>query len=235
MTDGPPRDCPIATAISARSPLAAIEQVSNWRGAGIASESGQTNAQPRRRLPLDASILMPTKRQPLARTPISPERFAHFAVRTSNADAMRRWYKIVLNAHVVFDDGLLCLLTYDDEHQRLALVRDRDEPKLARDNEGLAHLAFGYRSLRDLLSTYARLKIAGIAPFRQMDHGASIAFYYHDPDGRTIALLTDGFSAKEENLCYIASEDFRKNPFGAPFDPDALVREYERPRGCRLS
>jgi catechol 2,3-dioxygenase-like lactoylglutathione lyase family enzyme len=173
---------------------------------------------------------MPTKRQPLATTPISPDRFAHFAVRTTNSDTMRRWYEIVLNARVVFDDGLLCLLTFDDEHQRLALVRDRDEPKPARDDAGLAHLAYGYRSLRDLLSTYVRLKKVSITPFQQIDHGASISLYYHDPDGRTIELLTDGFSGREENLCYVASEEFRRNPFGAPFDADALVREYERPR-----
>jgi hypothetical protein len=54
--------------------------------------------------------------------PISPSKFAHFVLRTGQIDRMAKWYQTVLAARVVFRDEMLCFLSYDDEHHRLALI-----------------------------------------------------------------------------------------------------------------
>ena len=135
-------------------------------------------------------------RRPLATKAISPAIFAHFVVRTSNYDAMRRWYETVLNARTVFDDGRICFLTYDEEHHRLAIVNVPDLQAPDAKAWGLAHFAYGYRSLGDLLSTYRRLKAGGIVPYRPINHGPTVSMYYHDPDGTSIELQVDRFLRK---------------------------------------
>jgi catechol 2,3-dioxygenase-like lactoylglutathione lyase family enzyme len=174
------------------------------------------------------SATMPLQpRKPITPEPISPDHFAHFVARTSKFEEMRRWYQTVLNAQVVFDNGKLCFITYDDEHHRLALV---DVPKLqapAAESWGLAHLAYSYKNLREFLSTYLRLKNAGIVPFRPVKHGPTISMYYHDPDGTAIELKVDAFLTKEMAVRYLRGEDFKSNPIGVPFDPDELVKAYE--------
>jgi catechol-2,3-dioxygenase len=166
-------------------------------------------------------------KRPLDGRPISPAIFAHFVVRTSNYDAMRRWYETVLNARTVFDDGRICFLTYDEEHHRLAIVNVPDLHAPDARSWGLAHFAYGYRSLGDLLSTYKRLKHAGIEPYRPINHGPTVSMYYHDPDGTSIELQVDAYPTKEAAAAYLQTEAFLKNPIGVAFDPEDMVRQYE--------
>jgi catechol-2,3-dioxygenase len=130
-------------------------------------------------------------REPVEPVVILPALFAHFVVRTSNYEAMRSWCQTVLSAWIVHDDGRLCFMTYDDEHHRLALVNVPGVRKPAADSWGLNHLAYSYNSLRDLLSTYVRLRDQGIVPFRPINHGPTVSMYYHDPDGTGIELQVD--------------------------------------------
>lgn len=158
---------------------------------------------------------------------VSPALFAHFVLRTSNLPAMRNWYRTVLNARIVHDDGRLCFMTYDDEHHRLALI---DVPKLERpaaDSWGLNHLAYSYKSLRDLLSTYVRLREQGIVPFRPINHGPTVSMYYHDPDGTGIELQVDAFPTKQEAEAWFGQDDFKENPIGVLFDPEDLLQAFE--------
>ena len=104
-----------------------------------------------------------TPREPVRPEAVSPALFAHFVVRTSNFEAMRAWLQTVLNARIVHDNGTLCFMTYDDEHHRLALVNVPGLQKPAADNWGLNHVAYSYRTMRDLLSTYVRLRDEGIS------------------------------------------------------------------------
>jgi catechol-2,3-dioxygenase len=69
---------------------------------------------------------------------------------------MRTWYRTLLNARIVFDDGQLCFMTYDDEHHRLALVNVPGLHAPDAQRWGLAHVAYGYKTLRPLLSTMRR-------------------------------------------------------------------------------
>jgi catechol-2,3-dioxygenase len=180
-------------------------------------------------------------REPVRPEAICPALFAHFVVRTSNFSAMKDWYLTVLNARVVHDDGRLCFMTYDDEHHRLALVNVPGLTNPAEDSWGLNHLAYSYNSLRDLLSTYVRLRGQGIVPFRPINHGPTVSMYYHDPDGTGIELQVDTFPTKQEAQEWFGRDAFKENPIGVLFDPEELVKAFEagvpeeellaRPRG----
>ena len=174
---------------------------------------------------MDAPVLQP--REKIRPDPLSPALFAHFVLRTSAFDAMREWYRTVLNARIVHDDNRLCFMTYDDEHHRLALVHVPGLRKPAEDSFGLNHLAYSYNTLRDLLSTYVRLRDLGIVPFRPINHGPTVSMYYHDPDGNGIELQVDTFPTKAEAEAWFGRDDFKENPIGVLFDPEELLRDYE--------
>ena len=96
--------------------------------------------------------------------PISPAKFAHFVLRTGQLDKMAAWYQTVLNARIVFRDERLCFLSYDDEHHRLALINMPGAGVRDPESTGTDHVAYSYNDLGELLSTYRRLKAAGIMP-----------------------------------------------------------------------
>jgi catechol-2,3-dioxygenase len=181
------------------------------------------------------------RRGPIEPEAIAPDGFAHFVVRTSNFEGMRRWYQTALNAEVVHDNGQLCFLTYDDEHQRLALINVPGLHAPDAESWGLAHVAYSYKTLRQLLSTYVRLRDEGILPVRPINHGPTVSLYYKDPDGTAVEFQVDAFSSKAEAAGYFQSDEFKDNPIGVLFDPEELVRAYEagvpekelmrRPRG----
>lgn len=166
-------------------------------------------------------------RDPVKPDAVSPALFAHFVLRTSNLPAMRDWYTTVLNARIVHDDGRLCFLTYDDEHHRLALIAVPELQKPAGDSWGLNHVAYSFNTLRDLLSTYVRLRDKGIVPFRPINHGPTLSLYYHDPDGTGVELQVDTFPTKQEAEAWFGREDFRENPIGVIFDPEDLLKAFE--------
>ena len=114
-------------------------------------------------------------RETIKPEPISPVLFAHFVLRTSNFAEMRDRYKTVLNARIVHDNDTLCFMTYDDEHHRVALVNVAGLHKPPGDSWGLSHVAYSYRTMRDLLSTYVRLRGHGILPFRPINHGPTVS------------------------------------------------------------
>jgi catechol 2,3-dioxygenase-like lactoylglutathione lyase family enzyme len=168
-----------------------------------------------------------TPREPVKPDAVSPALFAHFVVRTSNFEAMRAWYKTVLNARIVHDNGTLCFMTYDDEHHRIALINVPGLQKPAADSWGLNHIAYSYRTMRDFLSTYIWLRDQGILPFRPINHGPTVSMYYYDPDGIGVELQVDAFPTKAAAAAYFDSDAFRENPVGVLFDPDELVKAFE--------
>lgn len=168
-----------------------------------------------------------TRRKAIAPDVVSPERFAHFVLRTSNLSAMRHWYKTVLGARIAFENDRLCFLTYDDEHHRLALINVPDLLAPSEASWGLAHVAYSYSSLRQLLSTWRRLKDQGIEPYRPINHGPTVSMYYKDPDGNSVELQVDAYPTKTLAAAYFDSEDFRRNPIGVAFDPEELAAAFE--------
>ena len=160
--------------------------------------------------------------------PIAPSLFAHFVLRSAQMPAMVDWYSTVLDMHVVKCNDFICFLTYDDEHHRLAIVNiaalEPPNPK----GWGLAHVAYTFRNVGELLSTYRRLKSKGIVPYRPIHHGPTLSMYYHDPDGNSVEMQVDCFKTKAEASAYFQTESFTRNPIGVDFDPETLVAAYQR-------
>ena len=180
----------------------------------------------------------------------SPVKLAHIVLWTTNLPTMRNWYVTVLEGRTVHENPALAFITYDDEHHRVALsdpvaaaalVKDLNEvpagfaellpglvpttsqaaPAVPR---GLAHVAFTYSSLGDLLTNYERLKEQGITPVATINHGATTSLYYRDPDGNQVELQIDNFDTVDEGVAFMLSEAFRNNPIGIAFDPDEILK-----------
>jgi len=169
----------------------------------------------------------PRARRTLDTQPATPVLFAHFVLRSSNVQPMIDWYSTVLNMHVVQRTEYICFLTYDDEHHRLGIVNIAGLHAPDTKTWGLAHVAYTFRNIGELLATYRRLKAQGIEPYRPIHHGPTVSLYYRDPDGNSVELQVDRYATKAETAAYFQTAEFRKNPIGVAFDPEALARAYE--------
>jgi catechol-2,3-dioxygenase len=155
----------------------------------------------------------------------APARLAHIVFRTNQMAAMRDWYCTVLEAHVVFGSDRIAFLTYDEEHHRVALIATETFAERAPSPAvGFYHAAFTYDRLEQLLETHERLLGAGIKPWRTINHGPTISFYYADPDGNDVELQVDRFADAADAQAWMMGEAFSNNPIGIEIDPDDLRR-----------
>ncbi len=157
---------------------------------------------------------------------ITPTKFAHFVLRTGQKDVMRDWYCTVLGARVQYENDMLCFLTYDDEHHRIALAQIPGLEPAAGDTAGLDHTAYTYRTLEELLDTYERLKALDITPWWPINHGMTTSLYYRDPDGNGVELQIDNFATAEESNAFMRGDAFGQNPVGIIFDPDEMLARF---------
>lgn len=156
----------------------------------------------------------------------SPSRLAHIALRTNRLAELIDWYCKVLGAHIAHASDKVAFLTYDDEHHRIALIGLQDYP--TRDETirvGYYHTAFAYDSLADLLGHFVRLRELGIVPYRSINHGPTVSFYYADPEGNQIELQVDSFPDAAATNAWMESEAFKRNPIGVEFDPDHMLQQ----------
>jgi catechol-2,3-dioxygenase len=165
--------------------------------------------------------------RPLDGKPVAPALFAHFVLRTANKRTLVDWYCTVLAARPVFENDYISFVTYDDEHHRVAFVQVPGLKQPPDDAWGLAHVAYSFADLGQLLSTYRRLKAAGIVPVRTINHGPTVSMYYKDPDGNQVELQVDAFRTKQEAAGYFDTERFAQNPIGVLFDADRMLADYE--------
>ena len=159
---------------------------------------------------------------------IAPAKLAHVALRTSQPEKVVKFYKTVLEAEVFYENSNLTFLTYDDEHHRLAIFRVLGLGRASRGKAGVDHVAFTYRNLKELVSTYVRLKDAGIEPVWTTHHGGTLSFYYADPDNNLAELQVDVHKDVKSLEQYLVSEDFSINPVGVDFDPEEIRARLER-------
>ena len=120
-----------------------------------------------------------------------PTKLAHVVFQTNRMKEMRDWYCAVLGGRVVYEDGHLSFVTYDDEHHRVAFVdfgpltpREEGAGLLQirpSDRPGLHHVAFTFGSMGELLDNYVRLRALDIRPFFCVNHGPTTSMYYTDP------------------------------------------------------
>lgn len=158
---------------------------------------------------------------------IRPRKLAHVVLRTNERfEEMCQWYRDVLNAWDVHKAPMICFMTYDEEHHRLAMKKVPGVTDRPSGTVGLEHIAFTYASLGDLLTTYGRLKEAGIKPLICVNHGVTMSLYYQDPDRNRVELQADSFESSSEANDLMASEAFSLNPIGVMFDPDDLLERH---------
>ena len=159
--------------------------------------------------------------------PVSPAKFAHFVLRSGQIDKIAEWYRVVLNARIVFRNEMLCFLSFDDEHHRLAIINTPGAGVRDPDSTGTDHVAYSYNNLGELLSTYRRLKAHGILPHWPINHGVTTSMYYRDPDNNRVELQIDNYPTPAELDGYFQSRAFAENPVGVTYDPEELCRRYE--------
>jgi catechol-2,3-dioxygenase len=159
-------------------------------------------------------------------SPLRPERFGHIVLKTARRDEMSRWYQRFLHAEVMFEGGIGTFLTYDEEHHRVFLLNAPNAVDRHPDAAGLAHFAYLYGSLTDLLTTYERLAKEGVTPGYCVNHGFQLSFYYLDPDGNEVELGCDCFAGREELDAWFAEGLFAVNPFGYPVDPQRMLERH---------
>ena len=158
---------------------------------------------------------------------ISPAKFAHIVLRTRKLEEAVAWYAEVLGAHPVFKNEFVALLTYDDEHHRIALVATGQDEGSPGGAVGLDHFAYGFDDFGDLMSSYKRLLDAGIVPVLTINHGPTTSLYYEDPDGTRLELQVDNFASEAELKGWMEGPAFAANPIGVEFDADKLLARYE--------
>jgi catechol-2,3-dioxygenase len=149
-------------------------------------------------------------------------KLAHIVLQTGQLPVMRDWYLKVLDAHVVFENGVLSFMTFDDEHHRLAMVQLPQPAARTPTTVGLQHSAYTFRSLDHLLTKYEALKAAGIQPHVPVQHGPTTSLYYRDPDGNMVELQIDNMPPDEATE-YLRGQEFSLDPIGPSFDPDAML------------
>lgn len=157
----------------------------------------------------------------------APVKLSHVVFRTNRLAEMKAWYQEVIQAKVVHSSDQIAFLSYDDEHHRVALIATESyAEKPAAMSVGFYHAAFTFASVGQLFGNYARLKPKGILPYRCINHGPTLSFYYNDPDGNNIELQVDAFPDLESCTAFMQGPLFAANPIGIPVDPDDLVRRY---------
>lgn len=157
---------------------------------------------------------------------LRPAYLAHVVLRTTDRESfklMTDFYIKFLNAEITYQNNVLCFLTYDEEHHRVAIGLFPGTTKRIGKPAGLAHIAFTYNTLTDLAISYRQRKSLGITPFWCVNHGPTTSLYFHDPDGNELETQVDNFDSPEEANAFFRTKEFEMNPIGADFDPEELI------------
>ena len=161
-----------------------------------------------------------------------PIKLSHYVLQSQNPHCLASWYAALLDAEIVFKTDFLTLLTYDDEHHRIAFAAlppaaDGQIAKRENGRPGLSHVAFGFESLSELLTCFENAKGRGDAPVVSIHHGPTISLYYKDPDGNNVETFIECFPNAKAAMDYLLSPAFQENPIGVPFDADAALTKLK--------
>jgi len=153
---------------------------------------------------------------------IAPAYIAHVVFKTPNFKKMIDWWCTVLEAKPAMQNDHLAFLTFDGEHHRVAIINTPALLPIPKIMRGLDHVAFTYKSLKDLLDTHQRLHDLGIDPVWSINHGPTTSLYYADPDGNKAELQIENFDSSNEMLEWAKTGEFSINPIGVDFDANEL-------------
>ncbi|KAF6813523.1 biphenyl-2,3-diol 1,2-dioxygenase 2 [Colletotrichum sojae] len=156
----------------------------------------------------------------------APISIAHIGLRTRNAEKLVAFYQNLLGARVVLANDYISVLTWDEEHHRLAIIHDATAVPKQSNSSGVDPIALKFASVRDLVQVYRQAKDTGIVPDRCINHGVSTSLYYADPDGNKIDALIEAYDDPEDVQRHMGSlnaADIRV----VKFDPEELRRRDE--------
>ncbi len=158
-----------------------------------------------------------------------PQRFGHIVLQSPQFEKMRDWYKTFLNAKPMFENDVVTFLTFDDEHHRILIASRPDLKPKDPDSAGLAHFAYLFDNLHDLLMAYKRLRDEhGLEPTYCVNHGFQTSFYYNDPDGNEVEIGVDNFTSKDKTNEWLSKGLFDKNFFGYMCDPAKMLEMHDK-------
>ena len=162
----------------------------------------------------------------------SPRRIGHVSILTDeNYEAMISFYCTMFNGGVVNEvPGVMAFPSFDREHHRFAIIKRPGLAKKSGATVGLAHVAFSYSSLAEVLFVYKRMKELGVRPTYCVNHGTTTSMYYRDPDGNEIEIFVDNFDTLEEVVHYKKTVQFLPGfePMSkSEFDPDKMLALFE--------
>ena len=157
---------------------------------------------------------------------VRPTSLAHVVFRTSNMRSMVDFWTTFLGAERVFESDDIAFLRYDEEHHRVAFIREDGLAPRA-NTTGLHHVSFAYGTLRGLLQAYQVRLTQKIKPTWCVNHGPTTSIYYKDPDGNAIETQVDNYDSVEEANVFMMSPLFKENPIGTDVDPDGLLARLE--------
>lgn len=157
----------------------------------------------------------------------SPSKLAHVVLQTTQLEKMVSYWETFLGAEVVFNNGHLAFMSYDDEHHRIAIAQAPGVGSRDPMASGLQHIAFTFDNLQDLMLAYRARKQHGILPSWSVNHGPTTSMYYRDPDGNAIETQVDNFESSEEATAFMSSRFFAQNPIGTDFDPEDLINRLD--------
>jgi catechol-2,3-dioxygenase len=123
----------------------------------------------------------------------------------------------------------MTFIAYDEYDHRITIVKKEDWGPKSDRFLGYSHLAFGYRSLGEILFIFKRMKEWGYAPHWTVNHGNSTSIYYRDPDGNEVETMVDNYApidTKAYKKHFQFSDEFGLMAEGN-FDVDKMVELYE--------
>ena len=161
-----------------------------------------------------------------------PNALIHISIGTDkNYEKMVDFYMKFFNCKVVnYRDkrasggGRAAFISWDNRDHRFAIL-ERAGCEHAKGRGGIAHGAYQYDSLKDLVALYRQCKAWGIETDQTLNHGQSTSFYYHDPDGNEIETYIDNFDTPEE--CTHFKHWFQYRP-GIDYDMSAGAFDPEK-------
>lgn len=183
----------------------------------------------------------------MSKVPLPMLRLGEIVLRTDRFDEMKRWYRSVLQTDPYYEhvpvlaakpsqaqsvDGQwatqvrICFFRLALEHpyqQVIALFANHAVEGTSAMLGNLHHLQLGDESPRVMARRYLELKATGIVPFRVMDHGPTLSFYYRDPDENVVELAAPNHEEVIQFLSALEAPEFARNPSGRSVNPEAIV------------
>jgi catechol-2,3-dioxygenase len=163
---------------------------------------------------------------------IPPRELHHVTFKTNRLDEMVDFYAKLTGHRPMYKGDTFAAITFDEANHRIALLKLAGWPELPPDDvalsAGLHHVGYEYGSLDELLHTYLRAKRLGIVPEWTVNHGATMSFYYRDPDGHGIELQADNCGHDIERWKEIIDGPFQRNQMGINVNVEKIVEARSR-------